>query len=146
MENEKQILIKVRGVILHEGKMLVVVHPHDTSYAALPGGHLEWGEDPKECATREIFEELGIKATIGRLLYINTYTQTDGKHYIELFFEVLEVEKFLNIENLERSHANEIAKIIWANSTDNIKIMPKSFWEDFKAGKILGDQVRFIKD
>ncbi len=146
MPTEKQILIKVRGVILHEGKMLVVVHPHNTNFAALPGGHLEWGEDPKECLIRELEEELGVKPEIGRLLYVNTFSQEDGKHYVEFFFEVLNGEKYLNTEKLARSHAHEIAKIIWASPTDNINILPKSFGEDFKAGKILSNEVRFIKD
>lgn len=82
MENEKEILIKVRAIILHEGKLLAVRHPHDTSFAALPGGHLEWGEDLKECLSREIVEELGIKPDIGKLFYINTFTQVDNKHYV----------------------------------------------------------------
>ena len=47
-ENEK-FIIRCRGVILHEGKLLVVKHSEDLDYYALPGGHLEFGEDIKEC-------------------------------------------------------------------------------------------------
>ena len=43
MEKEKKIVIHVRAIILNDGKLLAVRHPHDTSFAALPGGHLEWG-------------------------------------------------------------------------------------------------------
>src|SRR3989344_2989464 len=109
MEQDKKILIKCRAVILHEGKLLVVRHPHDTSFAALPGGHLEWGEDIKECLSREMVEELGIKPEIGRLLFINTFTQTDNKQYVEFFFEVKNWVDYLNVEKLICSRAHEIA-------------------------------------
>ena len=146
MENGKKIIIKVRAVILHERKLLAVRHPHDTSFAALPGGHLEWGEDIKECLSREIVEELGVKPEIGRLFYINNFTQTDGKQYIEFFFEVKNGEDYLNTEKLTSSHAHEIAEIVWVSSTDNIRVLPKSFGEDFKAGKMVSNEVRYIKD
>ena len=146
MENIKKIVIKVRAIILHEGKLLAVRHPHDTSFAALPGGHLEWGEDIKECLSREIIEELGVKPEIGKLFYMNNFTQTDGKQYIEFFFEVKNGKDYLNTEKLTRSHAHEIAEIVWVNPTDNIRVLPKSFGEDFKAGKMISDEVRYIYD
>lgn len=145
MTNEKEIIIKVRAVILHEGKLLVVKHPHDTSFAALPGGHLEWGEDIKECLSREIVEELGIKPDIGRLLYVNNYSQIDNKQYVEFLFEVKNGVDFLNTEKLERSHSFEIAEMVWVNPIDNIIIRPEGLSLDFKAGKIAsGDEVKFI--
>lgn len=78
MENEKNTIVRVRGIIISESKLLVVKHAHDTSFAALPGGHLEWEEDVKECISREIIEELGIIPQIGRLLYINNFTDANN--------------------------------------------------------------------
>lgn len=146
MDNEKKIIIKVRAIILYEGKLLAVRHPHDTSFAALPGGHLEWSEDIKECLSRELIEELGVKPDIGKLLYINNFTQIDNKQYVEFFFEVKNGADYLNIEKLSRSHAHEITEIVWVSPIDNIRIMPKSLGEYFKAGKMVSDEVRFIKD
>ena len=145
MEKEKKIIIKVRAIILHEGKLLVVRHPHDTSFVALAGGHLEWGEDVKECLSREMIEELGVKPDIGRLFYINTFTQTDNKQYVEFFFEVKNGGDYLDTEKLTRSHAHEIAEIVWISPTDDVKILPKLFAEDFKAGRVVSDEVRYIK-
>jgi len=146
MENDKKIIIKVRAIILHEGKLLGVRHPHDTSFVALPGGHLEWGEDLKECLSREIVEELGVKADIGRLFYVNTFIKPDGKQYIEFFFEVKNGADFLNVEKLVRSHAEEISEIVWVNPDDGIRMLPKSLENDFKARKVVSDKVRYIRD
>src|SRR3989344_455570 len=130
---DKKIIIKVRAIILHEGRLLVVRHPHDTGLA-LPGGKLEWGEDVKECLSREIIEELGVKPDIGRLFYINTFTQTDNKHYVEFFFEIKNGVDYLDTEKLTRSHAHEITEIVWISPTDDVHILPKLFAEDFKVG------------
>ena len=145
MAEDKRIIIKVRAIILHNGKLLLVKHPHDTSFAAFPGGHLEYGEEVKECLEREIVEELGVKPEIGRLFYINTYMQSDKKQYIEFFFEVKNGIDYLNTEKLTRSHAHEIAEIIWVSSTDDIRILPKSIADDFKAGKMVSDELRYTK-
>jgi 8-oxo-dGTP diphosphatase len=144
MEKKKKIIIKVRAIILHQGKLLVVRHPHDTSFAALPGGHLEWGEDVRDAVIREIVEELGAKPEIGRLFYINNYTQEDGKQYVEFFFEVKNGADYLDSEKLTRSHAHEIAEILWVSPTDDILILPKVLADDFKSGNIVSDEVRFI--
>jgi len=146
MEKDKKIIIKVRAIILDNGKLLVVRHSHDTSFAALPGGHLEWGEDLKECLSREIIEELGIKPEVGRLFYTSTYTQTDNKHYLEFFFEIKNGVDYVDITELVRSHAHEIAEMVWISPKDDVRILPKSLAEDFKTGKLISDEVRYIRD
>lgn len=145
MEKDKKVIIKVRAIILHEEKLLVVEHPHDTTFVALPGGHLEWGEDLKECLSREIMEELGVKPDIGRLFYVNTFTQAE-KQYVEFFFEIKNGINYLDTEKLIRSHAHEITKIVWINPTDDIRILPKILAENFKAGKVVSDEVRYYKE
>ena len=147
MEKQKEIKIKVRAIILHNGKLLVVRHPgYDAKLTALPGGKLEWGEDVKECLIREMVEELGMKPEIGKLLYINKFTEGEDKQYIEFFFEVKNGIDYLNSEKLIRSHSYELIGIIWASPTDNITIMPNAIGEDFKVGKMISDEVRYIKD
>ncbi len=140
----KKFVINCRAVLLHEGKLLVVKHPHDTSFAALPGGHLEWGEDIKECLQREIIEELGVSPKIGRLLYINNYLDGDRKQEVQFFFEVTNSHEYKNIENISRTHAYEIAEVLWIEPTDTIRILPKGLGEDFKNGQILSDKVRYL--
>ncbi|MCX6751999.1 MAG: NUDIX domain-containing protein [Candidatus Nomurabacteria bacterium] len=146
MEKDKKFVVRVRGIILFDDELLIVKHPHDTSFCALPGGHLEWGEDIKECLRREIIEELGVNPDIGRLLYINNFMDGDTKQSIEFFFEITNSHEYKNIDHLKKTHAYEIAEVCWIKPSDNIPLKPKSLWEDFKKGNILSDQVRYIHD
>ena len=144
MSENKKFVINSRAVISNEGKLLVVKHPHNTSFVALPGGHLEFGEDIKECLRREINEELGVYPKIGQLLYINNYIDGNNKQEIQFFFEVTNSDEYKNIENIKRTHAHEIAEILWVKPTDRINILPKQLGEDFKTGNLLSEQIRYI--
>jgi len=144
MQNNKEFVVRVRGIIIHEGKLLGVKLSHDTSFCALPGGHLEWKEDIKECLSREMVEELGVTPDIGRLLYINNFMDGDIRQSVEFFFEITNSQDYLNIEHLEKTHAHEIAEVCWVKPSDEIRLLPNKLWEDFKKGEILSDVARFI--
>ena len=145
MDN-KNIKIKVRGVIILENKLFIVKHI-GTGYMALPGGHLEYGEDVITCLKRELVEELGVIPEIGRLLYINTFIEKkNNTEYVEFFFEVKNGKDYLNIDELERTHAHELAEILWISPGDDISILPKKFDEDFKNNKIFEGETKFINE
>ncbi len=147
MSDSNKFVIRVRAVILHEGKLLVVRHAHDASYYALPGGHLEWGEDAKQCLEREIVEELGVRPTIGRLLYVNTFIDAArGTQPFEFFFEVTNGGDYADVAKLTGTHSFELAEVAWVAPTDNARILPRPFAADFNANAMDLSQVRFLKN
>lgn len=59
---------------------------HGSGTFGLPGGHLEFGEAPEDCATREVLEETGLEISqVQFLTATNDYMPDEGKHYITLF-------------------------------------------------------------
>ena len=144
MEN-KNIIIKVRGVIIYNNKLLIVKHKQ-SQFMALPGGHLEYGEDVITCLKRELIEELGVEPEIGKLLYISTFLDNKKDEYVEFFFEVKNGKKYLNIDGLERTHAHELAEILWVSPDSDIEILPKQFNKDFKDNNIFERETKFINE
>jgi 8-oxo-dGTP diphosphatase len=62
---------------------------HGDGEWAFPGGHLEYSEDPAECAARETLEETGIHLSGCPATYLgmtNDVFEADKKHYITLWY------------------------------------------------------------
>jgi 8-oxo-dGTP diphosphatase len=63
---------------------------HGPGTWSVPGGHLELGEAPEDCARRELREETGLHAreifVYDRCPYVSTIFP-NGKHYITLYFQ-----------------------------------------------------------
>ena len=57
----------VRGLALSEGHVLVA-HEIGASNTFLPGGHIEIGEFVESALVREILEEIGYRASVGKFL------------------------------------------------------------------------------
>lgn len=137
------LVLSCRGIILDKDEMLVVSHP-GADYFALPGGRVNFGENPIACIERELVEELGIKPQIGRLLYINSFV-SDDRHTIEFFFEILNGSDYKEWENKDRSHHHELQNITWIKNNFNIKLLPESFANDFKNNALFSNIPKFIK-
>ncbi|OGB97646.1 hypothetical protein A3F06_03900 [candidate division TM6 bacterium RIFCSPHIGHO2_12_FULL_36_22] len=64
LENKKVIA----ALIIHKGNILIAQKAKNDSLCGkweFPGGKVEIGETDQECLKRELYEELGINATIG---------------------------------------------------------------------------------
>jgi 8-oxo-dGTP diphosphatase len=87
----KHIELIARGVCVRDGRVLLC-HGKGHWNTYLPGGHIEFGEPAAESLRREIEEEIGVAATVGRFLGgIEHAYERDGKPICEinLVFEMV---------------------------------------------------------
>lgn len=79
----------VAAVIEVESRILVCQRRHDDRFPLLwefPGGKVEPGETPQQALARELEEELGVQAEIGREIYRTCHHYPELADGIELIF------------------------------------------------------------
>jgi 8-oxo-dGTP diphosphatase len=89
---EKRFNIRVYGICLHDGKLLVNEEQiRGRTIIKLPGGGLDWGEGTIECLKREWREELGIEIEVKAHFYTTDYFQHsafDNSQVISIYYLV----------------------------------------------------------
>ncbi len=77
------------GVLIHkDGKFLFGKRKsksHGSGTWHPPGGHLEPGESPEECARREVMEEAGIEISNPRVFGVTNDVFPEGRHYATIW-------------------------------------------------------------
>jgi len=97
--------IGVAALVIRDGKLLLGerIGAHGVGTWASPGGHLEYGESPQECATRELFEETGLEAKgVIASVWTNDLFEHEQKHYVTLFMVVRDFEGELKVMEPEK--------------------------------------------
>ena len=82
-------MLVVAALIEHKGKILACQRARGGRFELMwefPGGKVEPGETPEEALARELREELGVHATIGREMYRSKYSYAEMREPIELIF------------------------------------------------------------
>jgi 8-oxo-dGTP diphosphatase len=103
------------GVIIERnGQVLLIkrTNVHGAGTWSTPGGHLEYGESPEECAIREVKEETGVNIGDVRFKGItNDLFEVSEKHYITIWMEAryLDGEPVVNADG----EASDIGWFSW---------------------------------
>lgn len=76
------------GLVFRDGKLLITLRHDDAHLGGLwefPGGKREQGESFEACLERELREELGIRAAVGRLLESLDHQYEDRTVHLRFF-------------------------------------------------------------
>jgi 8-oxo-dGTP diphosphatase len=95
----------VAGLIQSEGKILIGQRRSGTRHSLkweFPGGKVEQGESPRAALARELNEELGINATIGREITRYEFSYPKGASLLLVFMEVTAFSGEIRNEVFER--------------------------------------------
>lgn len=80
----KNFRLTVKSFIVNEKEEVLLLKrrdddPHSPGVWEIPGGRLEWGEDPQEGLRRETFEETGLKIEILDPIKVRHFTRDDDQ-------------------------------------------------------------------
>lgn len=115
--------VRVAALALFDGKIVTVRHRRgDSVYHLLPGGGVEFGETLSAALTREVAEETGLRATVGRPLVVNDTIDPAGqRHIVNLTFAVT-VEGTITTEPLD--HCVEGVDLIDPEDLHSLDLRP----------------------
>ncbi|MBZ5662905.1 MAG: (deoxy)nucleoside triphosphate pyrophosphohydrolase [Acidobacteriia bacterium] len=91
------------ALITRDSNILVCQRRRDDTYALqweFPGGKVEPGESPAQALARELQEELGITATIGKEIFRTSHRYRDSRTELVLIFLRAEVDPSAPLQNL----------------------------------------------
>ncbi|GCE07424.1 nucleotide triphosphate diphosphatase NUDT15 [Dictyobacter aurantiacus] len=105
------------GVIIQNGDRVLLMkrrNSHGDGTWSMPGGHLEYGESPQECAIREAQEEVGVLIAnpIFRTITNDIFEQ-EGKHYVTIWMEATYVSGEARVNS-----AREMSEVGWFTWND----------------------------
>ncbi len=86
----QQVQVGTAIIITKDDRVLLIRRkgPHGAGTWAPPGGHVDFGETPEQCAAREAKEEVGVEVTEARFRAItNDIFEEEGKHYITIWMD-----------------------------------------------------------
>ena len=101
--------VATRAIIFKGGKLLSqrLTPANDgkaRTYWCTPGGGLDIGESLQDGLHREMIEETGIAPKIGKLLFVQQFSEDGQKEQMEFFFHVENPEDYHTIDLEKTSH------------------------------------------
>lgn len=133
---EQKIKVRLRLVIINDGKLLATYNSQENFYYYL-GGKLDFGETVEEAWNREIKEECppGTQFTFQKILYVRDFIQKENnEHSLELFV----LGSVNKSEDLEKYHDPEHGERNWSTWLD-INNLPVNLYPQSLSKKLLAD-------
>lgn len=124
-----KIVVVLKGVIVNEGKVLIVQRAKDDEFGGgtweCVGGNIEFGEELESALTREINEEVGLSVTIEKILYATTFHTSPSRQVVLLTYLCSSDQSNVKLSK-EHSHYK------WATKKQLSDLLPLEIIDDFK--------------
>ncbi|MGB3244160.1 MAG: NUDIX hydrolase [Sulfitobacter sp.] len=128
--SDKSPRLAVRAILMHEGRLLLV-----NAYAGqrgglmcAPGGGVDRGASLPDNLTREVFEETGLRITVGSPCLVNEFHDPNGTfHQVDVYFRC-EIAGSPDIDPDWRDSDNIVVERRWVTQTElsNFRHKPDS--------------------
>lgn len=138
MTNSHKIVVALKGVIVYEGKVLIVQRSKDDDIGGgtweCVGGKIEFGEDLETALLREIKEEVGLSVTIEKILYATTF-KTDPTRQVVILTYLCSSNS--NEATLSKEHSN----YKWATKDQLKLLLSPEIISDFEKNNVFSLEV-----
>ena len=125
--------VAVKGVLIHNDKMLIVQRSKTDSFGAGTwenvGGNMEFGEDFDQALKREFLEEVGLAVHVKELLYASTFLTSETRQIIILVF-------LCESDSNNVVLSNEHQQFLWATKDEALVLLPQFIIDDFTQHQI----------
>ena len=117
--------VSVGGFLLRDGKALIIRRSEReeqlAGYYELPGGKVEFGDDPADTVEREFHEETGLEVSASEPYFVLSYVHPSNAHRIEIVYLVTSHDRGAVILSDEHDEhlwvdADELATCIASNN------------------------------
>jgi ADP-ribose pyrophosphatase YjhB (NUDIX family) len=149
--------IRAAAIIVKDNTILMVKHKHPRNgneWWVPPGGGLSPKETIYDCATRETWEETGLRVLLGKIVYLREFVELEQNiHHLEVFilaesFSGTPTTKNLVPADMDTTYIRE-ARFLSKKEMVKLIVYPEilknEFWSDFASGnfqtKYLGQQI-----
>lgn len=127
------------GIALNERNEVLMVYGNrglSEGFWNLPGGFVEYGEHPRECLVREVFEETGYRASVKKLHGVYSHTWKDSTPGYNMICTVYLLKLGKRTGDIDKT---EISKMKYLPITEGIRKTESYFVE--KALQDLSDKL-----
>ena len=119
---ENTIVVAVKGIIVHNNKVLIVQRSEDDEVGAgtweCVGGKIDYGENLEDALIREVKEEVNITITVDKLLYATTFKTSEHRQVVILTYSCTACDDMVVLSNEHKNY-------LWANKEQMMNLLSK---------------------
>jgi 8-oxo-dGTP diphosphatase len=128
MDNNREIVTALKGIIINNGKVLIVKRSANSHVGGgtweCVGGKVEFGERLEESLCREAKEEVGLEIIVEKIVYATTFKTSVTR-------QVVIITYLCRSDSSDVVLSEEHSDYMWATKKELIEKLPENIVGDF---------------